>query len=76
MEKEAMVYLGPSFPEIIQKGTVLMGGYPPRFGSLMKSYPFLKGLLIPTKELAEKRKELRTADSEISFLYQKAEQIK
>lgn len=70
------VYLGPSFFGIIQKGTALKEGSLPKFETLLGAYPFLKGLLVPAAELAEKRKQLRAGDSELNALYRKAEQIK
>lgn len=72
----AGVYLGPSFYGIIQKGTVLRGGCSSKMAQLMGAYPFLRGLIVPTSQLAEKRMELRKQDSELFMLYQKAEQIK
>ena len=70
------VDLGPSFFGIIQKGTALKEGNLPRFDRLLETHPFLKGLLVPVEQLAEKRKQLRAADSELNALYRKAEQIK
>lgn len=72
----ALVYLGPSFYGIIQKGTALTGGYPEKFQALLDTYPFMKGLLISTEKLAEKRKELKERDSEMALLYRRAEQVK
>ena len=70
------VYLGPSFYGIVQKGTALKEGSLPKFETLLGAYPFLKGLLVPAAELAEKRKQLRAGDSELNALDRKAEQIK
>lgn len=75
-KQTAGVYLGPFFYGIIQKGTVLRGGYSSKMAQLMGAYPFLRGLIVPTSQLAEKRMELRKQDSELFMLYQKAEQIK
>ena len=75
-KQPAGVYLGPSFYGIIQKGTVLRGGHSSKMAQLMGAYPFLRGLIVPTSQLAEKRMELRKQDSELFMLYQKAEQIK
>ena len=75
-QQTAGVYLGPSFYGIIQKGTVLRGGCSSKMAQLMGAYPFLRGLIVPTSQLAEKRMELRKQDSELFMLYQKAEQIK
>ena len=75
-KQPAGVYLGPSFYGIIQKGTVLRGGCSSKMAQLMGAYPFLRGLIVPTSQLAEKRMELRKQDSELFMLYQKAEQIK
>ena len=47
-----------------------------QMAQLMGAYPFLRGLIVPTSQLAEKRMELRKQDSELFMLYQKAEQIK
>lgn len=70
------VYLGPSFYGIIQKGTALKEGSLPKFDMLLETYPFLKGLVVPAPQLAEKRKQLKTVDSELNALYRKAEQVK
>ena len=70
------VYLGAWFYGIVKKGTALKEGSLPKFETLLGAYPFLKGLLVPAAELAEKRKQLRAGDSELNALYRKAEQIK
>lgn len=72
----ALVYLGPSFYGIIQKGTVLAGGYPEKFQTLFNEYPLLNGLLIPIENLAEKRKELKVKNSELALLYRRVERVK
>ena len=72
----AGVYLGPSFYGIIQKGTVLTGRYSSKMEKLLLKHPFLGGLIVPTSELAEKRKELTRRGSELEALYRRAEQIK
>lgn len=79
MLKEAgsvVVYLGPSFYGIMQKGTVIKGGFPDKFRQLLDAHPFLLGLLIPTAQLARKRKEFKIKGGELSVLYHKAEQLK
>lgn len=75
-EQAAGIYMGPSFYGIIQKGTVLSGGYSPKMEQLISNHPFLKGLIVPTSQLAKKRKELQEKGSEIAMLYQRAAQIK
>lgn len=72
----ALVYLGPSFYGIIQRGTVMKGEYLPKFGALLEQHPFLSGLVVPVEQLAEKRGQLSSKESELSALYRKAEQIK
>lgn len=75
-EQAAGVYLGPSFYGIIQKGTVMTGSYSGKMENLLEAHPFLTGLIVPTSELAEKRKELNRKDSEMAMLYRRAEQVK
>lgn len=75
-DKETMVYLGPSFQGLIQKGVVLEQGVSPKVQTLITNNSFLKGLFIPIHELAKKRKELQKKGSEMQQLYQKAEKIK
>lgn len=74
-ESEAMVYLGPSFYGVAQKGMVLKGGYPPKFKALMDANPFVWGLMVPAGNLADKRKQLTDKESELALLYRRAEQI-
>ncbi len=73
---QAVIYLGPSFYGIMQKGTVFKGGYPAKIQALLEEHPFLSGLIIPTGQLAERRKQLMEKDSELFLLYCKAEQVK
>ena len=72
----ALVYLGPSFYGVIQKGTVTSGEPSPKLRRLTEAHPFLYSLFVPVTELAEKRKQLKKADSELGQLYRKAEQLK
>ena len=75
-ERAAGVYLGPSFYGIIQKGTVMTGSYSSKMENLLEAHPFLTGLIVPTSELAEKRKELNRKDSEMVVLCRRAEEVK
>lgn len=72
----ARVYLGPSFYGIIQKGTVMTGGIPPKMQTLLEKHPFLNGLLVPLEELAGKRNEIHKTGTEMNMLYEEARQIK
>lgn len=71
----SMVYLGPSFYGIAQKGMTLRGGYPPKLQALMDANPFMWGLLVPSENLAEKRKQMANKESELAILYRRAKQI-
>lgn len=73
---QAVIYLGPSFYGIVQKGTAFKGEYPEKLQKLLKEYPFLTGLIIPAGQMAEHRKQLRERDSELFLLFRKAERIK
>ena len=75
-KQAAGVYLGPSFYGIVQKGTVFTGEYPPNMEALFLKHPFLKGLVVSTSELAEKRKELYRKGTEMEILYRRARQVK
>lgn len=75
-KQAAGVYLGPSFYGIVQKGTVFTGEYPPNMEALFLKHPFLEGLVVPTSELAEKRKELYRKGSEMETLYRRARKVK
>lgn len=72
MEKQIMVYVGPSLKNIVQTGAAFKGGYPPKLKQEMRNRPYLSGLMIPTENLAAARKELRRAGSSLNQLYQKA----
>ena len=54
----------------------MTGSYSGKMENLLESHPFLAGLIVPTSELAEKRKELNRKDSEMAMLYRRAEQVK
>ena len=72
MEKEIMVYVGPSLKNIEQTGAAFQGGYPPKLEQEMRKRPYLSELMIPAENLAAARKELRRAGSSLNQLYQKA----
>lgn len=72
MEKQIMVYVGPSLKNIVQTGSAFTGGYPPKLRREMEKRPYLLELMIPTERLSAARKELRMPGSGLSQLYQKA----
>ena len=72
MEKQIMVYVGPSLKNIVQTGAACKGGYPPKLKQEMKNRPYLSELMVPAENLAAARKELRRTGSSLNQLYQKA----
>lgn len=72
MEKQTMVYVGPSLKNVVQTGAAFRGGYPVTLEREIRERPYLLELMIPAENLAAARKELRRAGSSLNHLYQKA----
>ena len=75
MDKQIMVYVGPSLKNIVQTGTAFRGGYPPKLEQEMRNRPYLSELMVPAENLAAARKELRKAGSSLNQLYQKVKGV-
>lgn len=71
MEKEIVVYVGPSLKNVVQSGTAFCNGYPPKLREEMERRPYLLELMVPAWRLAEARRELRTAGSGLRQIYEK-----
>lgn len=69
----AIAYVGPSIKNVVQSGTVFIGGYPPKVEDILKEKPFLVGLFVPVDKLAQSRKALRIPEGELGMLYRRAE---
>lgn len=76
MNRESVMYVGPSLERIVQEGTVFRNGYPEKFKRVLNSYPILQDLIVPVESLAEVKKSIRNPESDISMVYRKAEKIR
>ena len=65
---KTMVYIGPTMKHVAREGSAYRGGYTPKFEKKIKDNPILKELIVPVTELAEARKEMRTAGSRLEAL--------
>ena len=68
------VYIGPTTKHVAREGSAYRGGYTPKFEQKIKDNPILKELIVPVTELAEARKEMRTAGSRLEALYKKVKE--
>lgn len=68
----AVIYLGPEIPGVISAGMVLNNGLTPQMEKAVKELPALKMLLVPVKEAAKVRKELKNEVSAVTVCYKKA----
>ena len=71
---KTMVYIGPTMKHVAREGSAYRGGYTPKFEQKIKDNPILKELIVPVTELAEARKEMRTAGSRLEALYKKVKE--
>jgi hypothetical protein len=76
MNRESVMYVGPSLERIVQEGAVFRNGYPEKFKRVLNSYPILQDLIVPVESLAEVKKSIRNPESDISMVYRKAEKIR
>lgn len=76
MNRESVMYVGPSLERIVQEGTVFRNGYPEKFKRVLNSYPILQDLIVPVESLAKVKKSIRDPESDISMVYRKAEKIR
>lgn len=72
-DKELMVYMGPTIIGFATHGTVFREGLPETIENTMRQAPFLKGLFVPTTELAAAITELEQKTGIRYRLYQKAQ---
>lgn len=72
--KELMVYMGPTMIGFATHGTVFREGLPETIENTIQQAPFLKGLFVPTTELAAAITELEQKTGIRYRLYQKAQE--
>lgn len=73
-DKELMVYMGPTIIGFATHGTVFREGLPETIENTMRQAPFLKGLFVPTTELAAAITELEQKTGIRYRLYQKVQE--
>ena len=57
---EAVVYLGPAIPKLINHGTVFSDGViPPHLEAKISEIPAIKGLIVPVSLYAESERDLK-----------------
>lgn len=71
MEKQILVYVGPSLRNIVQAGTSFCSGYPPKLREEIERRPYLLELMVPVQHLAEARRKLRDPGSSMRQIYEK-----
>ena len=71
-----LIYVGPSLDQIVKNGASFRCGYPPRLTAFIKRYPFINELMVPSEQLAEAKKNIRSSESNLNTLYRKAEKIR
>lgn len=76
MNRESVMYVGPTLERIVQEGTVFRNGYPEKFMRVLNTYPVLQDLIVPVESLAKVKKSIRNPESDISMVYRKAEKIR
>lgn len=72
--KELMVYMGPTMIGFATHGTVFREGLPKTIENTIQQTPFLKGLFVPTTELAAAITELEQKTGIRHRLYQRAQE--
>lgn len=73
VQKEAVVYIGPSIKGIVSTGTVYSNGLPELLIKKADEQPVLNSLVIPVSKLAEAERELRVPGSALATIYAKVE---
>ena len=75
-ESGLLIYVGPSFDQIVRNGASFRGGVPSGIRAIIKKYPFINELIVPSECLAQSKKAIRKSGSYLNMLYRKAEKIR
>ncbi len=68
----AVIYLGPYIPGIVSSGTVFNHGLTVQLEGAVKEQPSLSMLLVPIKNVAKAKMELRKEASAMKICYDRA----
>lgn len=71
VNKETVVYIGPSIKNVVSTGTVYNNGLPERLVAEIEKQPAIKSLLVPVSRLAAVQRELSNQGSAVSLIYKK-----
>lgn len=71
VNKETVVYIGPSIKNVVSTGTVYNNGLPARLAAEIEKQPAVKSLLVPVSRLAAVQGELSNQGSAVSLIYEK-----
>lgn len=70
------VYVGPTIPGVIAKGTVLSGAVPKKYQELIDKYGYMKNLLVAPEKVADANKEISLRAGAYYEFYKKATEMK
>lgn len=71
VQKETVMYIGPSIKNVVATGTLYNNGLPDALKDEMERQPIIGNLIIPVGSLAAAQKELAKAGSALSIMYGK-----
>ena len=70
------VYVGPTIPGVIAKGTVLSGAVPKKYQELINKHGYMKNLLVAPEKVADANKEISLRAGAYYEFYKKATGMK
>lgn len=72
---EHVIYLGPTIKGIVESGTSFTNGLPKKFKEFSEKNPIVNELIVPIKNFADARKELRSDDSPMAVFFNSVKEI-
>ncbi len=72
INKQKLVYVGPTIPGVIARGVVLAEGIPKKLQDVMKEHGYVKNLIVSLQDVAAANREIAGRSGAYFEFYQKA----
>lgn len=66
---EHVIYIGPTIKGVVQSNTAFTNGYPEKLKKYLEDNPIAKELIVPVKNLADARKQLKDVNSPLAVFF-------
>lgn len=74
-KKEAVMYIGPRFPNLVEANVIYNNGIPNELKELIEKNPAMKKLLVPISQLSKARQKVKEEGSALNILYKETEKL-